>query len=649
MRPEFPAELEENKHEIENLVSRCGLDFYPTIFEIVDFEEMSSLSVYGGYPVRYHLWLFGQEFLKMKKFYRHNLAVIYELVIPTNPTYAYLLNANSRTKQKLVMAHVYGHNNFFKNNIFFKDFPPNLHDIFADNARRIDYLQSKLGKFKVDQFLEDCLSLFNLFNLYEPLNGKDKELRELNEEPRRIIPSEKLPEYMDEYLNPPEYLEKERERIKKEKELRSQIELGIKTPAASTRDIFGFLLEHATLEKWQKEVMRIVREESWFTWRAGLTKIMNEGWASFWHCRLMAEEGAATDAEVCSFARAHAGVMGPSHSFDLNPYRLGLQLWEDIQWRWDTGRHGQIWTECKERSISEHWEEFIVFKSLRDKYGGLSDGFKKEWQEFSVFLNEMKNDRGPVRQAFFTDAHKVTEWLKYQTDERYAKMRELIRGGEIKSEPISIPPEWLDWAQKHSLVSPLGAGLAKMFAVRDSYDDVNFINDFFTKDFCKKHRYFIYGPGLVKGLPEWFNRLTIKSLDHERIKKFIIQRILNVGQPKVVLYDANFCRNGELRFIHLHDGRDLDIPMIYRVLRRIYQLWGRGKPVHLETFLTQYPERRPWFEDWAPRGRKRRSRGPIRLWTRYSYNGKDSKDQRSTIISWDNISQDILDLLPVFT
>jgi stage V sporulation protein R len=112
-------ELARHHEEIRELAKDYGLDFYETIFEVVDAEELNMIASYGGFPTRYPHWRFGMEYEQLSKGYQYGLSKIYELVINNDPCYAYLMRSNSLMDQKLVMAHVYGHCDFFKNNYWF--------------------------------------------------------------------------------------------------------------------------------------------------------------------------------------------------------------------------------------------------------------------------------------------------------------------------------------------------------------------------------------------------------------------------------------------------------------------------------------------------------------------------------------------------
>src|SRR5574340_89027 len=133
----IPSELQKYREEIERRAREYGLDFFDVIFEVIDFEEMNMLASYGGFPVRYPHWRFGMEYERISKSYSYGLHKIYEMVINNNPSYAYLLRGNTDIDQKLVIAHVYGHSDFFKNNFWFSETNRKMLDEMANHAIRI--------------------------------------------------------------------------------------------------------------------------------------------------------------------------------------------------------------------------------------------------------------------------------------------------------------------------------------------------------------------------------------------------------------------------------------------------------------------------------------------------------------------------------
>src|SRR5271157_3086681 len=152
----LPADLRAIQLETEDHARAYGLDFYDTIFEVLDYDEISAL---GGFPTRYPHWRFGMEYQQLSKGYRYGLQKIYEMVINNDPCYAYLLRCNQLVDQKIVMAHVYGHNDFFKNNIWFSQTNRKMMDETANHGSRIRSYMERYGEDTVEGFIDSCLSL----------------------------------------------------------------------------------------------------------------------------------------------------------------------------------------------------------------------------------------------------------------------------------------------------------------------------------------------------------------------------------------------------------------------------------------------------------------------------------------------------------
>ena len=161
---ELTPELKEIVSEIESQARSLGLDFFPTIFEMVDYTQMSEIAAYGGFPTRYPHWRFGMEYEHLAKSYEYGLSLIYEMVINNNPCYAYLLRSNSLVDQKTVIAHVYGHCDFFKNNYCFAGTNRKMLDEMANHGSRIRRYIEEVGHDEVESFIDTCLSLENLID-----------------------------------------------------------------------------------------------------------------------------------------------------------------------------------------------------------------------------------------------------------------------------------------------------------------------------------------------------------------------------------------------------------------------------------------------------------------------------------------------------
>src|SRR5690606_34817593 len=121
----------------------------------------------------------------------------------------------------------------------------------------------------------------------------------------------------------------------------------------SRRDIMRYLLEYAPVKEWEADIIGILREEAYYFLPQRMTKIMNEGWASYWHSKIMTTR-ALRPSEIIDFADHHAGVMAMSRQ-RLNPYKIGIELFRDIEYRWDRGRCGKEWLECDDLHVKENW------------------------------------------------------------------------------------------------------------------------------------------------------------------------------------------------------------------------------------------------------------------------------------------------------
>lgn len=477
----FPTEYKNLKYEIEGYAREYGLDFFDTIFEVLDFDEMNELAAYGGFPARYPHWRFGMEYERLSKSYSYGLHKIYEMVINNDPCYAYLLASNSVVDQKLVMAHVYGHCDFFKNNLWFSKTNRKMMDQMGNHATRIRRYVDKFGDEAVSNFIDTCLSLEELVDIHgifikRGVDHKQFFLEDRDEETREI-PKFKSKDYMDIYINPKDFVEKQKERLKeeREKEVKKEVEkILLENPE---KDALNFLINYAALENWQKDVLAIIREEAYYFAPQKQTKILNEGWASYWHAKIMTEK-AMNDSELIIYADHHSGTMGQRPG-RINPYKLGLELLLDIEDRWNKGRHGREWEDCEEMEKKKSWDTME------------------------------------------------------------------------------------------------GKGREKIFEIRRSYNDIEFIDEFLTPEFCREQELFSYA------YSKETDAYAIDSREFEMIKKKLLFSLTNFGKPIMSLTEANFGNRGELILHHDYSGIPLKMDYAQDTLKNLFKLWKR--PVHLET------------------------------------------------------------------
>ena len=165
------------------------------------------------------------------------------------------------------------------------------------------------------------------------------------------VPRLKAKPYMEHYINPPEFIAEQR---------KAQAEEGAKQarfPVEPVNDVMGFLMEHAPLKSWQRGVMEIIREEAYYFSPQGQTKIMNEGWATFWHSKIMTEK-ALNASEIIDYAD-HASMVTATSGGRLNPYKMGVELFRHIMERWDKGQFGREWDECEDMELRESWDKHL--------------------------------------------------------------------------------------------------------------------------------------------------------------------------------------------------------------------------------------------------------------------------------------------------
>ncbi|HKA88958.1 MAG TPA: SpoVR family protein [Haliangiales bacterium] len=466
----LPAYLRDMQTEIEGYAREFGLDFFPTVFEVLSYKQMNEVAAFGGFPTRYPHWRFGMDYEGLSKGYEYGLQKIYEMVINNNPAYAYLLEGNSLVDQKTVMAHVYAHVDFFKNNYFFSKTNRKMIDGMANHATRVRKHIERFGIEKVETFIDTCLSLENLIDPMSPYIVRRAQPRDKDDVAgEEEVPRLRAKNYMDKFINPPDFLEKQRKRRDADKEKVR------KFPEERQRDVLLFLIEHAPLDKWERDALEIVRAEAYYFAPQAMTKIMNEGWASFWHSKIMTEK-ALRSSEIIDYAEANSGVLATSPG-QLNPYKLGVELFRHVEDRWNKGRFGKEWNDCE------------------------------------------------------------------------------------------------DMVQKKSWDMRLGQGRKKIFEVRALYNDVTFIDEFFTPDFCVDQKF--YGFGFNERSGNW----EIETREFKKVKDRLLFKLTNFGQPFIYVVDGNFDNRGELLLRHQHEGVDLKLDHARDTLANVARVWKR--PVNL--------------------------------------------------------------------
>jgi stage V sporulation protein R len=285
------------------------------------------------------------------------------------------------------------------------------------------------------------------------------------------VPRLQAKDYMEDFVNPEAYLDEQRRKKKEESEKKR------KFPEEPDQDALLFLMQNAPLTKWQRNVLGMIRDEAYYYAPQGMTKIMNEGWASYWHAKILTgHPDIMLPSEVIDFADRHSGVT-VTHRGRLNPYKLGIELFRHIEWRWDTGRFGKEWDQCDDMAERANWNR------------------------------------------------------------------------------------------------PTGKGREKIFEVRKHHNDVTFLDEYLTPEFCAAQQLFTFAHNPKAN--EW----QIATREFAEVKRKLLSQLTNMGQPVIVVDDADFQGRSELLLTHRHEGVDLDERWTRATMQNLFVLWKR--PVHV--------------------------------------------------------------------
>jgi stage V sporulation protein R len=409
----LPQKLKDILPKIFKAVTDFGCDYYPTVVQKLTYDEISEIAAYSGFPVRYPHWKFGMEYEEMQRRYEHGMHRIYELVINTNPCYIYLLDSNTLVDDVTVVAHALGHCDFFKNNIYFSPTSQNMMNELANHGIRIRRYMSRWGKEKVTDFINHVLRIETLIDPAKAWKHKRvknpivKDFREYKH-PGRMKVAEGH-DYMDEYVNPKEWIDKQHKRI--ERDEASQYLDIFSNP---TKDIMGFIRDHAPLKPWQSDILAMLYKETMYFAPQRITKTLNEGFASFVDYNIIAKQGFAslgqeTDSSgIIDYAQHKMGVLGGKYS--LNPYKLGFCLFMDIEERWNKGQFGPEWDECTDIKERKNWDK------------KLGKGLEKVFE-----VRKYYNDVTALTEFFthdFCEKYEFFEWKKYPNGETKIESRD---------------------------------------------------------------------------------------------------------------------------------------------------------------------------------------------------------------------------------
>lgn len=324
---------------IEALATDLGLDYHPVQFELVPNNFMVEIAVYG-LPVRMRHWSFGVRYIHQLVQQTMGHSRIFEVMFPGDPCHAFMLNNNSLAENVLVTSHVLGHADFAKNNHLFSQFQAmagsHILEQSAARAHRLEHAFLVHGQARVEAILDAALALESHIDVNQPLH-------------RPLYPTS-APAHQeaapDAFANRFQQLPGEAAPVQV-----AERPQRLPVPPQPERDLLWFIAHYAPeLEDWERDIFLAVREEAYYFHPVFACQIMNEGWASYWHARLLREADFLPHSLYVSAIKAHSDVVRPFASgrqlaLSLNPYHLGFKIWEHIVERDGMDKARQI---CRE-------------------------------------------------------------------------------------------------------------------------------------------------------------------------------------------------------------------------------------------------------------------------------------------------------------
>jgi stage V sporulation protein R len=581
------------------LAERFGLDPYPVNYWVVDYDEMNELIAYGGFQDRYPHWRWGMQYDRQQKQSQFLGGKAFEIVNNDNPAHAFLQISNSLADQKAVITHVEAHADFFNNNEWFGLFADDP-DAAAMLARHADTIEEymhdpEIDRAEVEKWLDHALCLEDNIDqhaVYEPVDlgagATDLETADIDEELADLELSEEVKRQVfdDEWL-----------------EAQGDDEDGPSFPEEPEPDVLGFLRKHGKqyddgagkadeMEDWQKEILEILRREAYYFAAQKMTKIMNEGWAALFESKMMADENFAGEDEFITYADHMAKVLGAP---GLNPYKLGMQLWEYIE-NTENRRHvaehllrieGVTWRNFHDTVDTERVMDLL---EPDDVVAGIEGDSLDELDAADPRIDADALER--ARDGEIDVERCPWKVLTYEgmAERHYSLGKPQYRGflARIgKSELERISRYMFDDSRYDDVEDALAdveytVGWDRMREVRESHNDVTFLDEFLTQEFVDANDYFTY---------EYMHSsddYRVTSTDHEDVKKKLMLQFTNFGKPTVVVADGNYENRNELLLDHRYNGVMLDIEQAKNTLERVFELWGR--PVNLRTIVKEFDE-----------------------------------------------------------
>ncbi|MEF8800691.1 MAG: SpoVR family protein [Halolamina sp.] len=592
--------LERPVADARELAEKLGLHPRPVLYWLVSYDEMRGLIAQGGFQTRYPHWRWGMQY-KQQERQEFMGGKAFEIVNNSDPSHAFLQVSNEFSDQKSVITHVEAHSDFFANNRWFGMFSeaPDAARMLSRHAETIqEYMEDPdIGRDTVEEFIDHILTVemqIDQWSEFMPVQrhaekAYDGDETDISRE-ERVAELDLTDEITDQVFS--EWIDDEEteESIERLPEPEYDL-LGLLYTFGEQYDESG--AEAVQFEDWQKDVLAMLRMESYYFAPQRMTKTMNEGWAAYWESTMMSDELFAGVDEFIRYADKQSKVL---QSQGMNPYALGQSLWEYVENRANRREvitnllqvDGITWRNFHDAiDFEDVLEELAppdaiasVDSSTLDAVAALDDTYLDHEGLEAARNGDVDVDEFPWKvltyQAMVERHYSLVQPANrsFLSDINRARIEELSR--------YVLETDRFDSVDGALAAVDKEAGWKRMREVRESKNDVTFIDEYLTQEFVDNHGLFAYE---YSHLSDGFR---VSSTEVQDVRNKLLLEFTNFGKPRVGVREINYQNQGELLLAHEYNGIRLDMDQMKDVMERLFELWGR--PVNLKTIDKRFTE-----------------------------------------------------------
>jgi stage V sporulation protein R len=562
---EISKSLVEFDKKCQKLSRKLNLKPYNVMFWVLNYKEIMAISSRQGFPNRYPHWRWGLEFDKMRKS-RILSSEIHELVINSDPSHAFLQKQNTETVQKAVIAHVYVHSDFFANNKMYTENTDakNSIDMINKNANKIEKIMNRkdISKDEVEKWIDTVRSIeenIDQHKTYDKISKYEKPdtiKRDLKEELVKGGVSEKIADEIS-----------KNEVIEESKQENMQKDL-LNLVKQNGKIYDNEKQRSVDMENWRKEIIDIIRKESYYFAPQKMTKVMNEGWASYIESLMMTGENLAESEDIFEYSKHFSKILG---SQGFNPYKLGFELWNYIERRENRRQVIELLLQVEDIKIDNFFEKIDPDEVINE--------IKPNENLYSIKKLDKKQLLNRIDKSKLDD--------NINNINNFEEPWEVLNYKGLAEKNFNLPKTFLNSInhnhlktsmifESESLYNSIEESLSdfdytrswdKLREIRETHNDITFIDKFFTEEFANYNNYNIKGQDESK-----FNEM----------KESLLREFTNMGKPLITARDTNYNNSEELLLVHHYNDIGLNLDKAKKTLERIFKMWGR--PVHLKTY-----------------------------------------------------------------